>query len=237
MSPLSPTPASRRCGARRLAPVALALLLVAAGASAQGDDTWYAEKYAAGDAPVRVEHLWSRGSAFRSDAVIAGHTITTIVRGDQYIIIDQLLGTGVSIGRAPSAAADQAAFTRPFGNELEALVQAGGEFIKVEDFGGNRCDLYRLTNAQGRREVCATKSDPKLPVLLRVWLRQSQRNIEARYLNWRNGIEIPEAFFVPDPRIQLTPISYEQYVERAAKDLELPAPPLYRELLHGNAER
>ena len=116
-------------------------------------------------------------------------------------------------------------------------VQAGGEFIKVEDFGGNQCDLYRLTNAQGRREVCATRNDLKLPVLLRVWLRQSQRRIEARYLNWSQALEVPAAFFEPDPRIQLTPIPYEQYVERAAKDLELPAPPLYRELLHGNAER
>lgn len=236
MSPLSLI-SNPRARLRRGSLLVVGLLLAAVAISAEGQTTWYAEKYAAGDAPVRVEHLWSRGSLFRSDAVVAGHTITTIIKGDQYIIIDQLLGTGVSITRAPEAAADQAAYPRPFGNELESLIEAGGEFIKVEDFGGNQCDLYRLTDSQGRREVCATKDEPKLPVLLRVWLRQSQRRIEARYLNWSYSMAIPEAFFDPDPRIALTKISYEEYVDRAAKDLVLPAPPLYRELLHGSGER
>lgn len=217
-----------------VAAVVVACLGLAASATAQ--TTWYVEKYATGDAPVRVEHLWARGPMFRSEAVIAGHPITTIVKGDRYIIIDELNRTGVAIQRAPEAIRDEKTVPRPFGNELMGLQQAGGEFVGVETFGTNECDMYRLTNQEGRREVCATRDDAKLPILLRAWMRRSQRQIEARYVNWTDRLQIPETYFEPDPRIPLTQIPYQEYVDRVAKDLELPAPPLYRDLLHGRGD-
>lgn len=221
----------KRGGLAALVGLILLGLQPAAGASAQ--TTWYAEKYAAGDVPVRVEYLWARGPLFRSETVIAGQPITTIVRGDRYIILDELSRKGVSIQRAAEALADEKKLPRPFGNELLELQRAGGEFVKTETFGGNECDLYRLTNDEGRREVCVTRDDARLPVLLRVWQRRSQRRMESRYTVWNDRLPVPESFFEPDPRIPLTQVGYQEYVDRASKDLELPAPPLYRDLLHG----
>ncbi|MAE93354.1 MAG: hypothetical protein CL910_01705 [Deltaproteobacteria bacterium] len=211
----------------------MALLLLSQAVLAD-ETTWYAEKYASGDVPVRVEHLWSKGQLFRSEAVIAGHPIVTIVRADQYIIIDRLSRTGVSIQRSATAIAEQKTHPRPFGNELASIQRAGAEFVRTEEFGGRKCDLYRLTNDQGRREVCATTDDAKLPVLLKIWMRRSNRVVEGRYLNWTNMLPIEDSYFEPDPRIPLTTISYDEYIKRARKDLPLPAPPLYRELLHGS---
>ncbi len=215
--------------------LAAPLLLALPGqASPTKARSWFAEKYAAGDVPVRVEYLWSKGPLFRSEAIIAGHPIVTIVRGDQYIIIDRLTRKGVSIQRSARAIAEQKGSERPFGNELTSLLAAGGEFVGTQDFAGKRCDLYRLTNGEGRREVCATQDEAKLPVLLRVWMRKSKRQVEGRYVNWVNTLDIPDSYFEPDPRIPLRPISYQQYLEHAHLDLELPAPPLYRDLLHGH---
>ncbi len=217
--------------ATRISGIVLGLLLAAAAAAAQG--SWYAEKYRAGDVPVSVEQLWSRGPLFRSETVINGHPIVNLVVGDRYVIIDRLTGKGVSIVRHPKAVREAEAGRRPFGNELTELTRAGGEFVRQEDFAGNRCDLYRLTSHEGRREVCATTDDEKLPVLTRVWMRRTQRQAESRYVNWTRQVDVPESFFAPDPRIPLQEITYQEYVDRAPKDLELPAPPLYHDLLHG----
>ncbi|MCP3982751.1 MAG: hypothetical protein GY723_00085 [bacterium] len=220
----------RMCGALAFT---VALFGLAAG-NARAQELWYAEKYAAGDVPISVEQLWSRGPLFRSETVIAGHPIVTIVRADRYIIIDRLTQKGVSIERHPKALKESAAGKRPFGTELEALLAAGGEFVREQDYAGNKCDLYRLTSQEGRREVCVTQDDEKLPVLTRVWMRSTQRRAESRFMNWTQQVEAPESFFDPDPRIPLSQISYQEYTERAATDLEIPAPPLYRALLHGS---
>lgn len=199
-------------------------------------ETWYVEKYAAGDVPVRVEQLWSRGPLFRAESVVAGHPIVTIVRGDQYIIIDRIRRQGVTIERAPEAIAESEKHNRPFGNELQGLLAAGGEFVKVEDFGGLKCDLHRLTNTSGRREVCASQDAEKLPILLRVWMRKSNRRVEGRYVNWNKALGTPAYFFEPDPRILLKPITYQEYVKNSGAGLDLPAPPQYRDLLHGSGD-
>ncbi|MBW2240430.1 MAG: hypothetical protein JRH01_00455 [Deltaproteobacteria bacterium] len=215
---------------------ALALVVAFFGLAADAVDAqemWYAEKYAAGDVPISVEQLWSRGPLFRSETVIAGHPIVTLVRGDRYIIIDRLTQEGVSIERHPKALKESEAGKRPFGVELDALLAAGGEFVREQDFAGNKCDLYRLTSQEGRREVCATQDDEKLPVLTRVWMRSTQRRAETRFVNWTRQVQVPEVFFDPDPRIVLRQISYQEYIDRVTKDLKLPAPPLYRNLLHG----
>lgn len=210
----------------------IAFLGMTAGA-ASGQEVWYAEKYAAGDVPISVEQLWSRGPLFRSETVIAGHPIVTLIRGDRYIIIDRLARDGVSIERSPQALKESAEGGRPFGKEFKALMAAGGEFVREEDFSGSKCDLYRLTSQEGRREVCVTQDDEKLPVLTRVWIRRTQRRAEGRFVNWSRQVQVSESFFEPDPRIPLRQISYQEYIDRVSKDLKLPAPPLYRDLLHG----
>lgn len=217
-----------------------ALLLVAAllaawapSARAQADASWYAERISTGDAPVRVEHYWSKGPWLRSETVFAGHPIVTLVKGERYMIIDRLNGEGISIQRSPRAIAQDPKRGRPFGNELAALMEEGGEKVGPERIPGGTCDLYRLTDETGRREVCVSQDELQIPVLLRVWMRRTGRSMESRYLGWSRKITIPDAFFEPPPGTRLEPIGYQDYVERAPKEQLGPAPPLHADLLHG----
>jgi len=207
------------------------VLALATPSIAEG--AWYAERLSSGDSPVRVEHLWSKSGRLRSETVFLGHPIVTIVKGDQYVIYDRLAGTGVSIQRSPVAIQQAAGRDRLFGNELDVLVEAGGEKVRVEELSGRACDLYRLTNQEGRREVCVTQDESQLPVFRRVWMRASGKTAEARYLEWSSELEVDDGFFVPDPRVHLEFVTYDDYLKRASKERIGPIPPLHRELLHG----
>jgi len=218
---------------KRLVRVFSVLALVCAAGPAAGQ-TWYAERITTGDAPVRVEHFWSQGPMLRSETVFSGHPIVTIVAGDRYMILDRLLRTGVSIGRSPKALALDATRGRPFGNELLVMIEGGAEKVRTEEMGGRTCDLYRLTNGEGRREICVTQDEERLPLVTRVWLRASSRRAESRYLEWSREIQVSEAFFRPEPDMVIEQISYDEYVARATKEQLGPAPPFHRELLHGN---
>lgn len=196
-------------------------------------ESWYAERISTGDAPVRVEHFWSKGPWLRSETVFAGHPILTLVKGTRYVILDRLTGEGVSIERSPKAVAEDEDRDRPFGNELHVLLESGGEKVGSQEIPGGRCDLYRLTNESGRKEVCVSADERQLPLLLRVWLRGSGQSMESRYLEWSREIEIPDAFFEPPPGATLERVSYQEYVERAPTERIGPAPPFHAELLHG----
>jgi hypothetical protein len=229
--------------------VAAAVCLVAWGAVAQepraetpsgeerpAEAIWYAQRVSSGDTPVNVEHLWSKGRRFRSETVWLGHPIATVVNGERYLIIDRLERTGVSIQRSPVAVRQDATRARPFGHEYEALAQAGAEKIGTERIGGRACDLYRLTNDEGRREVCVTPEEDHLPVFRRVWMRASGRSAETSYVEWLRDVDVPDSFFEADPGVTLEHFTYQQYVERAPKERIGPAPPFFRELLHGEPE-
>ncbi len=213
---------------------ALALVVFAAPALAQeAPGTWYAVRVISGDTPPVVEHLWSKGSKLRAETVIGGHPILTLVSGERYMTIDRLSNTGVSIQRSPRAIGEDARRARSFGNEASILQAAGGEKVSVEQVGGSECDLYRLTNSEGRQEVCVSRDEARLPVQLRVWSRKSGKEAVTRYLNWASGLALSDDFFQPDPGVALEHLTYDDYVRRAGEEQIGPAPPLFRELLHG----
>jgi len=209
------------------------LLLLAAPLAAQGGRTWYARRITTGDAPLRIEDFWSRGPDLHAELVFGGHPIVTIVHGERYLTLDRLQMSGVSIQRSPKAIRQDANRGRPFGHELEILLADGGEKVGTEKVSGRRCDLYRVTDAKGRREVCVSQDKARLPLLLRVFDRSSGRSVESRYVEWESGIEIPDSFFAPDPRYQLEQFSYEDYLKQAAKGPVGPSPALHADLLHG----
>jgi hypothetical protein len=215
--------------------VALAAAVAAQAPDARAEEgtAWYAERISTGDAPVRVEHFWSKGSGLRSETVFAGHPILTLVKGPRYVIVDRLTGQGISIERSPKALAEDGERERPFGNELHVLLESGGEKVGSQEVPGGRCDLYRLTNESGRKEVCVSPDDRRLPLVLRVWLRGSGQSMESRYLQWSREIEVPDAFFQPPANAALEHVTYEQYVERSPRERLGPAPPFHAELLHG----
>jgi hypothetical protein len=213
---------------------ALAMLLTAAPVVAQGaPSAWYAERITSGDIPVHVEHLWSKGSKFRAEMVLGGHPIVTLVSGERYITVDRLSNTGVSIQRSPKAIREDATRGRPFGNEWIALEADGGEKVSTETIAGRECDLYRLTDEGGRREVCVSQNETRLPLLYTVWQRGSGREARTHYLDWTSGLTLLDDFFEPDSAVTLEHLTYDDYLLRAAKEQIGPAPPFFRELLHG----
>ena len=212
----------------------LALLLAAAPAAARdAKNTWYAERITSGDVPVHVEHLWSKGSKFRAEMVLGGHPILTLVNGERYITIDRISNTGVSIERSPKAIRQDAKRGRPFGNEWFELQADGGEQVSTENIAGRECDLYRLTDAGGRREVCVARGESRLPLNYTVWQRGSGREARTQYLDWTSALPLPDEFFEPDSAAVLESLSYDEYVSRVTKEQIGPAPPFFRELLHG----
>jgi hypothetical protein len=224
--------------------LAFAALLFAAGAigaaSAAAADSWHAERVttAAGASP-RVERLWSKGPALRAEIVLAGHAVVTYVKGDRYVVVDALTGKGTSIQRSPKAVAEDATRGRPFGGEQKVLVAAGGEKVKTEGTGDAACDLYRITDQAGRREVCVSTGKEQLPIFARAWDRHSGAESETRYLAWSRDLEgkdiaLSDSFFSPDPRVTLTSYSFDDFMAKAqAGESVSVGPILYPELLIG----
>jgi hypothetical protein len=211
---------------------AMSMGFIAAAASAQ---TWHAERLTAGGgAPPRVERLWSKGAWLRAEVTLGGHPIQTFVKGDRYVIVDALTNKGISIQRSAKSIAEDAKRGRPFAQEQRAIVAAGGEKVKTEGQGAGACDLYRLTDQAGRREVCVSTSDDKVPLVARAWNRQSGTETELTYLAWAKDVPADDAFFAPDPRAQLESFTTDAYVAKAREGAVGPAPVLYPELLLGN---
>jgi hypothetical protein len=195
--------------------------------------TWYSERMISGDIPVHVEHLWSKGPKLRAEMVIGGHPILTLVNGERYITIDRLTKTGVSIQRSPMAIRADRTRSRPFGNEGIILQAAGGEKVSTERIVGRKCDLYRITNTEGRQEACISSDEARVPLQVRVWRRKTGKEAVTRYLDWTSGLELPDDFFDPDSTVELEHVSYDEYLRRAVNEQIGPAPPFFRDLLHG----
>jgi hypothetical protein len=218
----------------------LALALLAFAASAAAADSWHAERLTSGaGGPPRAERLWSKGPALRAEIVLGGHAVITYVKGDRYVVVDALTGKGTSIQRGPNAIAADAKRGRPFGTELQQLVAAGAEKVKTEGSGESACDLYRITDQAGRREVCVTTSPEQLPVYVHAWDRESGAESETRYLAWSKDLEgkdvaIAESFFTPDPRVTLESFSYDAFMAKAqAGESVAVAPIMFPDLLIG----
>jgi hypothetical protein len=217
-----------------------ASLITFAFVSGAAAETWHAERVTSGAGGVpRVERLWSKDAALRAEVVFGGHSIVTYVKGDRYVVVDTLTGKGTSIQRSAKAIAEDAKRARPFGNEQTALVALGAEKVKSEGAGEGACDLFRITDQGGRREVCVSTGKEQLPIVLRVWDRKSGAESETRYLSWSKDLEqqgttIADSFFAPDPRIALESLTHEAFLAKAQSGEPVAVGPiLYPELLVG----
>jgi hypothetical protein len=212
---------------------ALACALVLAPALASAQATWHATRITSGDVPLYIEHLWSKGAKFRAQTVIGGHPILTLVSGERYVMVDVLAGRGISIQRSPAAVALDEQRARPFGHEYETLVAGGAEKVGLEERAGRRCEVWRSTEISRRRELCVTADEARLPLEYQESDRGAVATATTRYVDWSRDMAIPDSFFEPDPRFQLEHIDYQSYLRRASKEQIGPAPPFFRDLLHG----
>lgn len=206
----------------------------AAAAAKAGPTTWFGQALATSDSGLNVTYFWSKGSKLRAETVVLGHKVVTIVSGERYISYDGLARVGVDLGRSKGAIAADARRARPFGNELERLLAQGAEKVAEEPLQGVRCDVYRITDERGRREVWALSSDSRLPVRVVVFDRARGARIQTDYVNWQTGLAIDDAFFAPEAGIEFERMSFEDYSERVTQGKPVGAVPiLYVDLVAG----
>lgn len=229
-----------RARVRRCAPLCLSLLLLAGFASAQDapkqaapESTWYAQVVTQSDMGFTVQHQWSKGRKLHAQVVAGpGELVITLVNGPWYYAVDAVRGRGIAVRRSSQALAIDARGGRPFGNEGGELIAQGAEKVRTEDVGGRDCEVYRLTESTGRREVCLTPDQSRLPLRMETFNRASGITFQKNYVNWTRELLIPDAFFEPDPRWQIERYEYEDYAKAAATG-PFGVPVLYGELLHG----
>lgn len=225
----------------RIAVLALAVLqAVAASAAdpapetASGTSTWFAQVFAHSDAGLNVTYFWSKGPLLHAETVIAGRRITTLVSRDTYYAYDAVGGSGVAIKRSAKAIAADARGQRPFGREFENLVASGAERIREETLMGRPCEVFRLTDGLGRRELWVTKDKLRLPVRIVVFRRDTGTTVTTEYLNWLTGLAISDGFFEPEASIKLERLDFDTYMRRSATGEPIgPVPVLYTDLLVG----
>ena len=139
-------------------------------------------------------------------------------------------GRRVALGPGAKAGTPSVCEVRP---ECWLHSADGGEKVSTQTIAGGECDLYRLTNQKGRREVCVSQDERRLPLLYTVWQRGSGKEVRTYYPYWTSGLALLDDFFEPDPATKLEHLSYDDYVRRAAKERIGPVPPFFGSLLHG----
>jgi hypothetical protein len=225
----------------RLAAVAL-LLGLASPAQTQEErqqervvtNTWYAQALARADVGLNVTNFWAKGPKMRAETVVQGHRIVTIVNGEWYYAYDSLGMTGVAIKRSAEAQAVDQPDRRPFGQELAMLEGQGAELVGKEEMMGRACDVYRVTDSRGRRQVWVTSDEVQLPLRVEIFTRKSGTRQYTDFLKWLNGMPVPDAFFVPEAQIQIQRYELVEYQRLSAEKGPLgPVPILYADLLHG----
>jgi hypothetical protein len=166
---------------------------------------------------------------------VLGRKLVTIVNGDRYVAWDGLAQVGLDLGRAKAAIAADAKRERPFGNELERAIAQGAEKVGEEQIQGVDCDVYRITDERGRREVWVLKGESKLPVRTVVFDRSRGSRIQTDWINWQHGIPIEDGFFSPEGGIAYERHSFEEYSQKVAQGERIGAVPiLYIDLLAGD---
>ena len=222
-----------------IALLALLLAVPASGAEpaaqkAPADVRWYAATVAEDGAGGFVfVHFWSRGARMRSEAVIAGRRIVTIVNDERYYVVDATGGAGIAIERSAAARRQDATRGRPFANELETLLREGGERIEEKRVGDQTVTVYRVTDGRGRRTIWMSQTEPPVPLRIVTYDRATASSGKLDYVNWLHQPALPQDWFEPDPRWQLEEYRYAEYRRKLLEGPVGPAPVLYRQLLHG----
>ena len=226
----------------RITPRAQAFLLSAAllftaapslAAEDAGPETWYAEAFTQSESGLRVIYHWSKGRKFRSEIILGGVPVIYLVSGSTYYAIDSLSQRGMAIERGPKALAEDAKGGRPFLNDGDRLIAAGAEKTDSERVAGRPVDVYRTSEEPLKKTVWVTQDNLHLPVKMEIFDRKSSQTATT-HVDWGRDLEIPDAFFEPDPRITLERMSYEEYKTRSQKGPVGPVPALFSDLIHGS---
>jgi hypothetical protein len=197
--------------------------------------TWYAQTLSQGPGGLNVTQFWSKASSLRTETVVSGRKVVTIVHGEWYIAYDALKGLGIRVKRTKEALDNDKPFKRPFGNEAEKLIRMGAEKIREEVFHGRPATVFQLTDRLGRRTVWASTDALNIPLRIEFYNRRSAATQTTDYMDWLTGLEIPIEFFYVDARVELTSYEFDEYVHFTSKIGGIgPVPVLYMDLLRGH---
>jgi len=203
-------------------------------AAATGPSTWFSQVIAQSETGLNVTYFWSKGAKLHAETVIAGRRITTLVSGNTYYAYDAVGQNGVAITRSPKAIAADARGQRPFGREFENLASQGAERVRDEEVMGRACEVFRLTDQLGRRELWVTKDKLRLPIRVLVYRRDTGRTMTTEFINWLTGLSIADGFFEPESSIALERLDFDTYLKRSSTGEPIgPVPVLYTDLLVG----
>ncbi len=101
---------------------------------------------------------------------------------------------------------------------------------------GAACDLYRVTDRAGKREVCVSPDEHRLPRRTESYLRGKGIRFYTDYVDWLRDVPIPDSFFEPEAGIQFERYTLEEFLIRSAREgARSPAPLMFNDLLHGKA--
>ncbi len=203
-----------------------------------GSDTWYVSSTGHNESGVVVVNYWSKGAAMRAEIIVKGYRITTIVNGKYYHVFNSVMGEGLTIERAEKAIAEDKRRGRPFATEWEELSAAGAEKVDEQTVQGTgfTLELYQLSDKEGRRQLLVTETEPRLPIQLETFVRDSGETTLLEYNGWNRGLPIADSFFLPPAEIEFEQMTHEVYVAKASKQPVGPAPVFYGTLLHGRRE-
>jgi hypothetical protein len=136
---------------------------------------YYAATFGRSGSDIVFVHYWSSGDMLRSETVLQGNPIVTIVRDNTYYCYSPLTRQGYAIKRNKRTIAVAAKLPRPFANELHSLLEDGGEKVRSDPLGAVTVDVYRATNDDGKRTLWVTNDDRSLPLRLESYSRASGR--------------------------------------------------------------
>ena len=180
-----------------------------------------------------VASYWSLGPLLRSQTVVAGHLIVTLVDKKYYYTYDALTRKGYRIGRSKKAIAQDAGRLRPFALDYVDLIAEGGEKVREETLNGIRVDVYRATDEKGRRTLWVTQNSLKFPVKLESYNRKSARTSVLDWVQWIPAIDLEKEFFEPPSDMDLRRFDdYGEFREALKEGTVEPSPPLFQYLLH-----
>jgi len=199
--------------------------------------SWYVSAVVSGRTGYRVTHYWSKGPNMRAQTLVGVRAVTTIVRGDRYWVFDELLKEGIVVKRSALALTEDAKQTRPFANDLEDLIRANGEKVETGMLSGIPAETWRVTNAAGRRTVWVTLDEPKVPLRVENFNRETSESATLNYSNWVSGFDLPDTAFEPPADLVLQEFEYDQFLEKSLEGPVGPAPIIYPKLLHGPRSR
>ena len=195
--------------------------------------TYHATAFVRSRMGIRVIDYWSKGAEMKARTLIAGHAITTIVRGDRYIALDELSGRGFDIARSKEALAEDLGRARPFAFELDEMRGDGAEKIEDVKIGSMDGEIWRVTDTAGRRKLWVTSQEPKVPLRIETFSRASADTINLDYSNWIFDLEMTPGFFATPSNFELQRFEYDEFLEKSIAGEVDTRTILYLDLLHG----